>query len=426
VRRSVIAFAFLAILLAHFTSDASAQGSGGGGGGGGSGSGSANNGYGYGGYRGLGFGGQSAYWTFGGGGFGGGSIYHPGYKAGAIGAGAYDPSSNGGTRTIFVGSQSAGGVSGRGAARSSGSANRPRTPFVHAYAARTGRANLAGNDRNHAGSPVGGAIQNHVAHSPAYWRDRSYFFGYGSPFGVYLGYPWWWPGYGNRFANTPWFASGYGFGGYGYGYPYLAYRSTYPYAGYTSSPVAAQNLPPSEQLEDSLDFASQGEIAFRAGKYQQAVQDWRHALVDDPQNGAILLLLSQALFASGQHVESAGALQAALALLPEEKWGTVVTHYSELYPNIQAYSGQLRATEKLRDGSPELAPLRLMLGYHWGYLGHSKEAVKELKKAAELAPQDEITRKLRELFSARLNTLPKPAELIPDEPQDPTAVDTKS
>ena len=43
------------------------------------------------------------------------------------------------------------------------------------------------------------------------------------------------------------------------------------------------------------------------GKYQQAVQDWRHALVDDPQNGAIVLLLSQALFAVGQHVEAAGA-----------------------------------------------------------------------------------------------------------------------
>ena len=66
-------------------------------------------------------------------------------------------------------------------------------------------------------------IQNHVSQSPAYWRDRSYFFGYGSPFGVYLGYPWWWPGYGYRFGYSPWFAyglGGYGLGGYGYGYGY--------------------------------------------------------------------------------------------------------------------------------------------------------------------------------------------------------------
>ena len=252
-------------------------------------------------------------------------------------------------------------------------------------------------------------IQNHVSQSPAYWRDRSFFFGYASPFGFYLGYPWWWPGYGYRFGYAPRFTYGLGGYGYGYGYPYLAYQSAYRYYGSNNSTTAAvaPNAPPNEQLENSLDYAGQGEIAFREGKYEQAVQDWRHALVDDPQNGAIVLLLSQALFAAGQHVEAAGALQAALSMLPEDKWGTVVFHYKELYPNIQNYTDQLRAVEKLGDANPDLPASHLLLGYHFGYLGYPREAVKELKKTLESSPKDEIARKLHDTFSAILAGAPE-------------------
>ena len=56
---------------------------------------------------------------------------------------------------------------------------------------------------------------------------------------------------------------------------------------------------PDDPLDNSVDFSVQGEVDFKQGKYRSAVQNWRHALVDDPRNGAIVLLLSQALFALG-------------------------------------------------------------------------------------------------------------------------------
>ena len=90
----------------------------------------------------------------------------------------------------------------------------------------------------------------------------------------------------------------------------------------------------------------------------------------------------------------------------------MVTHYPELYPNIQDYTDQIRMAEKQRDANPELAPLHLLLGYHFGYLGYPKQAVKELEKAVELSPRDEIAHKLLDLFAARLNSVPKPAEII--------------
>ncbi|HTU25226.1 MAG TPA: tetratricopeptide repeat protein [Pirellulales bacterium] len=380
-------------------------------------------GYGAGGYGGWGGvpAGASAYNTFGGGGFGAGTILHNGYTAGAIGAGAY----NGSPRTIN-GSQRQ-GLKGLASRLPTGTGGVPETKahFVYKYANAPSLGVRSIGSGTARGLGHRGGLQHHVSRNPAYWSNRSYFFGYGSPFGSYLGYPWWWPGYGNRFVGLPWFAynGGLGFGslGYAYGYPYFAYQATFPGKGYGNSPTSAaiETAPVSGQLQDSLDYAGLGEIDFRGGKYAQAVQDWRHALVEDPQNGAIVLLLSQALFATGQPVEAAGALQAALEMLPEDKWGAVVTHYNELYPNIQAYTDQIRAVENLRDASPEQPALHLLLGYHFGYLGYPKQAVRELEKAIELSPHDEIAHKLYAVFDARLGPGPKPAEEVHDSPAAP-------
>ncbi len=66
---------------------------------------------------------------------------------------------------------------------------------------------------------------------------------------------------------------------------------------------------------------------------------------------------------------------------------------------MQDYTDQIRAAEKQRDANPELAPLHLLLGYHFGYLGYPKQAVGELEKAVELAPRDQIAQRLaRGLF----------------------------
>ena len=44
---------------------------------------------------------------------------------------------------------------------------------------------------------------------------------------------------------------------------------------------------------------SAAHAAFKAGDYAEATKDWEHALVDDPQNGMVGMLLAQSLFASG-------------------------------------------------------------------------------------------------------------------------------
>jgi tetratricopeptide (TPR) repeat protein len=167
------------------------------------------------------------------------------------------------------------------------------------------------------------------------------------------------------------------------------------------------------------DFAGQGELDFKAGRYSAAVKNWQHALVDEPLNGGIVLMLSQALFQTGKFDEAAGAAQAALRMLPPDKWGVVVANYKELYGTIQDYTNQIKVLEKARDAKPDDPAIHFLLGYHFGFLGFPKHAVKELEKVNALEPKDEVAVKLRDRFKAKLD------DAGPAKPPAPAATDEK-
>ena len=131
------------------------------------------------------------------------------------------------------------------------------------------------------------------------------------------------------------------------------------------------------------------------------MRDWQHALVDDPKNGGIMMLMAQTLFQLGQYDDAAGATQAAMSMLPEDKWGVVVTNYSQLYGNVQDYTNQLKALEKARDAKPDSPALHFLLGFQFGYLGYPKNAVKELDRTLTVAPKDLGAFKIRAVFAAK-------------------------
>jgi len=220
---------------------------------------------------------------------------------------------------------------------------------------------------------------------------RSPFIGFGFPF---LGFGFWPFGYGY---------GGYGYGGYGYGYPYYNYGA---YGNYGAAPSAVATTQ-TGSATDAQIFAEKGEADFKKGDYKAAVYAWRHAALDDPQNGVIHMMLAQALFATGQFDEAAGATQHAMQLLPEDQWGVVVTNYRELYGKVGAYTSQLRVLEKSVKQKPDDPATRFLLGFHYAYLGYPSHAVKQLDKTVSLVPQDELAKKLRDLMAAKL---PSPAD----------------
>jgi tetratricopeptide (TPR) repeat protein len=208
---------------------------------------------------------------------------------------------------------------------------------------------------------------------------------------------------------------------------YAAPAPYYPYPfGYTWTPmyggaapyaeIAPSYLPPTnprEQAEpDELaaaksgaeiyPFARQAEEAFRARDYKTATRAWRHAIVDDPNNGALLLRLAQALLAAGEYDEAAGATQQALMLLPEEKWQPELSNATKLYANPQDYKDQLKGLERAVKENPDNPALRFELGFQYGFSGRRAEALRELDKLLQIAPQDQLGRRLKDLLAGKI------------------------
>jgi tetratricopeptide (TPR) repeat protein len=162
----------------------------------------------------------------------------------------------------------------------------------------------------------------------------------------------------------------------------------------TVSPTGAPATP--------IDYAALGDQAFKAGRYDDAIHYWQHALLDDPHNAGLVMLLGQAYFATQRYDVAAGAVQQAMRMLPSEKWGLVVRNYAEIYSGNQAYTNQLRALEHARSQKPDSPALRFLLGYHYGYLGYPRQAVQELDVAVKLNSHDTIASQLRDLMRSKL------------------------
>jgi len=160
--------------------------------------------------------------------------------------------------------------------------------------------------------------------------------------------------------------------------------------------------PPSEGLAQAIDYAQRGEVDFRNGQYDQAVRAWQHALVDRPNNGGLVLLLGQGLFQTANFGEAAGAVQHGLAMLPQERWGAIVSQYARLYGATGDYTASLRTLEKARNDNPKDPALHFLLGYHYAYLGYPREAVRELDEAIKAAPGDDIAKKVRAAAAAKV------------------------
>ena len=77
-------------------------------------------------------------------------------------------------------------------------------------------------------------------------------------------------------------------------------------------------------------------------------------------------------------------------------------NYQQLYGKSQDYTDQLRALEKARNEHPDDPALRMLLGFHYYYLGYSKQALAELDKTLQLEPKDPIARQLRNIVAAKL------------------------
>jgi tetratricopeptide (TPR) repeat protein len=115
-----------------------------------------------------------------------------------------------------------------------------------------------------------------------------------------------------------------------------------------------------------------------------------------------LMLLGQALFATAQYDEAAGATAMAMQSLPPDKWGAVLENYQQLYGHPEEYASQLRALQKARDAKPDSPALHFLLGFHYGFSGHPGQAIAELGETIQLEPKDQMAKALRDQLTGKL------------------------
>ena len=170
------------------------------------------------------------------------------------------------------------------------------------------------------------------------------------------------------------------------------------YPIYASDLARGATSKPDPPRSDASRTVVRALFAFREEKYERTLELLNTLDPDERQMDVVGLLRSQALFAKKKYDLAAAALRRALESLPASNWPGIPGDYRRYYASAARYADQMRALQTHVKNNPADADARLLLGYHYGYLGYRNDARKQLAAAARLSSEDPAARKLLEEF----------------------------
>ncbi len=157
--------------------------------------------------------------------------------------------------------------------------------------------------------------------------------------------------------------------------------------------------------------------AFAQGDYAGALSACNQAVAKLPNSGPAHEFRALILFALKRYDEAAGPVYAVLSAGPGWDWATL----SSMYPDVSAYTQQLRALEQYVNEHPNSPAARFLLAYHYMCCGFSDAAATQLKAVVQLNPKDQLSAQLLSAMTSKTAT-PAPATAPPSAP--PKAVNT--
>jgi hypothetical protein len=215
-------------------------------------------------------------------------------------------------------------------------------------------------------------------------------------------------------------AWGYGYG-YSYSNPYYVASSDVAQPVYDySQPIvintydtpaeeatAGSEQPPAQPaVQDSPEQVAgyglfdQAHAAFLQGDYRSALALDEQAIQKSPRDPVLHEFGAVCLFALGDYNRAAAVLNAFLAVAPGMDWTTMIS----LYPNVDAYTQQLRALEAHCKQKPDDTAAQFVLAYQYLVAGHDDAAAVVLKRVVAKQPGDLVAQQMLEALS------PQPAE----------------
>jgi predicted Zn-dependent protease len=176
---------------------------------------------------------------------------------------------------------------------------------------------------------------------------------------------------------------------------------TESYPVYASDLARGATSKPAPPRSDAGRMVERAAAAFRDEKYSRTLDLLDSLDRSDRSTGVAGLLRSQALFAEKKYEPAATALRRAMVSLPANQWPGIPGDYRRYYASLARYADQLRALQNHVKNHPTDADARLLLGYHYGYLGYRSDALKQLAAAMRLSTDNSLVRQLSEVFGGK-------------------------
>ena len=230
---------------------------------------------------------------------------------------------------------------------------------------------------------------------------------------------------------TSWAAGSlfYDTGYYGYENPYYvaAPASTtvveYPSYDYSKPIITTEALPDvtAPAMVTAVSETDQARQAFYQGDYSRALTAIDAALAKSPSDIVLHEFRALALFALKRYPEAASTLYAVLSVGPGWDWTTM----SDLYPDVDPYTQQLRALETFVKENPNSPDGHFVLAYQYMTAGHPEAALHQFKEVSRLLPKDQVAQQMTAMLSPApqqpsVETSQPPATAIPErQPSSP-------
>lgn len=135
---------------------------------------------------------------------------------------------------------------------------------------------------------------------------------------------------------------------------------------------------------------------FKAGRYEAAIDRLNRVLNQKRDHGDACLLLVQAYFGLANYEAAADALSAALAVAPEYNWEKYARGYRKYFASPLRFAMHLRTLERFVELNPDRVEGHLLIGYEYGSLGKTDQALAELALAHPNMEGDKLTRHFTE------------------------------
>ncbi len=180
-----------------------------------------------------------------------------------------------------------------------------------------------------------------------------------------------------------------------------------------SQPINTMAPPPDQAVaQTALATFDSAREAFKAGDFSSALSQVDSALISMPNDPTLHEFRALVLFAQRQYDAAAATLYPVLAAGPGWDWTTMVG----LYPNVDAYTAQLRALEDDSRANPDKVSDHFVLAYHYLTEGFPDNASSELREVTRLQPADALSARLLAQISKPANATPGAADVPPAAP----------